>query len=54
MIAIFVGGPDAMTLPKKMWETIRFEIDPTLTVVSTLLTVIAAVLLVGAQLARRH
>lgn len=34
VIAIFLGGPDATTLPKRMWETIRFEIDPTLTAIS--------------------
>ena len=53
VIAIFVGGPDATTLPKRMWETIRFEIDPTLTAISSLLTMVAVVVLVGAELARR-
>ncbi len=53
VIAIFLGGPDATTLPKRMWETIRFEIDPTLTAISSLLTLIAALVLVGVELVRR-
>jgi ABC-type spermidine/putrescine transport system permease subunit II len=53
VIAIFVGGPDATTLPKRMWETIRFEIDPTLTAISSLLTLVAVLILLGVELARR-
>jgi len=53
VIAIFLGGPDATTLPKRMWETIRFEIDPTLTAISSLLTLVAILVLVGVELARR-
>ena len=53
VVAIFLGGPDATTLPKRMWETIRFEIDPTLTAISSLLTLVAVLLLVGVELARR-
>jgi putative spermidine/putrescine transport system permease protein len=43
VVAIFIGGRDAATLPKKMFESIRLESDPIIAVVSTLLT--AAVLL---------
>jgi ABC-type spermidine/putrescine transport system permease subunit II len=53
VIAIFVGGPSATTLPKRMWESIRFEIDPTLTAISSLLTLLAIGVLVGAGLLRR-
>lgn len=53
VIAIFLGGPDATTLPKRMWETIRFEIDPTLTAISSLLTLVAVLVLVGVELSRR-
>ena len=53
VIAIFVGGPDATTLPKRMWETIRFEIDPTLTAISSLLTCLAVLILIGAEVVRR-
>lgn len=53
VVAVFVGGPDATTLPKRMWESIRFEIDPTLTAISSLLTLLVIVLLLGAEGARR-
>jgi ABC-type spermidine/putrescine transport system permease subunit II len=53
VIAIFVGGPSATTLPKRMWETIRFEIDPTLTAVSSMLTLVAFAVLVVAELLRK-
>jgi putative spermidine/putrescine transport system permease protein len=46
VVAIFIAGRDAMTLPKKMFESIRLESDPVIAVVSTLLTgtVLAGVL----------
>jgi putative spermidine/putrescine transport system permease protein len=48
VVAIFIGGRDAVTLPKKMFESIRLESDPVLAVVSTLLTgaMLAGVLVV--------
>ncbi len=38
VVAIFIAGRDAETLPKKMFESIRLESDPVIAVVSTLLT----------------
>lgn len=37
VIAIFICGTGAVTLPKRMWDGIRFEIDPTIAAVSTCL-----------------
>jgi putative spermidine/putrescine transport system permease protein len=37
VVALFIGGRDAATLPKKMYESIRLESDPVIAVVSTLL-----------------
>lgn len=37
VIAIFIAGRDAHTLPKKMYESVRLEADPVLAVVSTML-----------------
>jgi ABC-type spermidine/putrescine transport system permease subunit II len=53
VLAIFLGGPAATTLPKRMWESVRFEIDPTLTAISTLLVLIPILLLAGVEVARR-
>jgi ABC-type spermidine/putrescine transport system permease subunit II len=36
LIALFVSGIDARTLPKKMWESLQ-EVNPTIAAVSTLL-----------------
>ena len=38
VVAIFIAGRDASTLPKKMFESIRLKSDPVIAVVSTLLT----------------
>jgi ABC-type spermidine/putrescine transport system permease subunit II len=53
VIAVFVAGPSSTTLPKRMWESIRFEIDPTLTAISSLLTGLAVIVLVAVELLRR-
>ena len=37
LVALFLSGTTAVTLPRRMWEQIRFDIDPTLASVSTLL-----------------
>lgn len=37
VVALFIGGRGATTLPKKMYESIRLESDPVIAVVSTLL-----------------
>ena len=54
VVALFIGGRDAATLPKKMYESIRLESDPVIAVVSTLLVgaVMAGVLI--AVLVRRR
>lgn len=53
VVAIFVGGPAATTLPKRMWDNVRHEIDPTLTAVSTLLVLGSVLLLAGVEAVRR-
>jgi putative spermidine/putrescine transport system permease protein len=46
VIALFICGSTAVTLPKKMWDVIRYEIEPMLPAISTLLLLLAAVILV--------
>jgi len=53
VLAIFLGGPSTTTLPKRMWESVRYEIDPTLTAISTLLVIIPIVILTGVEIVRR-
>ncbi len=49
IIALFISDPYISTLPKKLWDGIRMEVDPTLAAVSTLLvgTSLAVLFLVG-------
>jgi ABC-type spermidine/putrescine transport system permease subunit II len=53
VLAIFLGGPATTTLPKRMWESVRYEIDPTLTAISTLLVIVPIVILSGVAVIRR-
>jgi len=53
VLAIFLGGPATTTLPKRMWESVRYEIDPTLTAISTLLVIVPIVILCVVAVVRR-
>ena len=54
IVALFLSGSGAVTLPRRMWDDLRFAIDPTIAAVSTLTIVVSAALLLGAHLVRRH
>ena len=53
VLALFLGGPNATTLPKRIWEAVRFELDPSLTAVSTLLVLLTLLALLAGEIARR-
>lgn len=46
IIALFLSTGTVVTLPKRMWDGIRFEIDPTITAISTIL-VFFTILIIG-------
>jgi putative spermidine/putrescine transport system permease protein len=50
---LFLGGPRTSTLPKRIWEAVKFELDPSLTAVSTLLIALTVAALAVAELSRR-
>lgn len=54
VVALFVSGTGAVTLPRKMWQSIRFEIDPTIAAVSTILIAFTGALFLAAELLRRR
>ena len=54
IVAIFISGTGAVTLPRKMWDSIRFQIDPTIAAVSTLLIIITGSLFFSAEMLRRR
>jgi putative spermidine/putrescine transport system permease protein len=54
VIAIFLSGSNAVTLPKQMWDGIRVSINPTISSVASLLIVFSILLLVSVEILRRH
>lgn len=54
VIALFVSGTRSATLPKRMWEGLRSEIDPTIAAVSTLLIGLSVALMLVLELLRRR
>ena len=53
VIAIFISGTSAVTLPKRMWDGIRLEIDPTIAAVSSLLIGFSVLVFIVAGLTKR-
>jgi putative spermidine/putrescine transport system permease protein len=54
IVALFLSGSGAVTLPRRMWDDLRFAIDPTIAAVSTLTIVLTAMLLGGLHALRRR
>jgi putative spermidine/putrescine transport system permease protein len=54
VVAIFLGGSRAVTLPKKMYESIRFDTDPTITAASAVLIALTVVILILCEIFRRQ
>ena len=53
VIAIFLSGVIVKTLPKRMWEGIREEVDPTVAAVAAILVTLSILLIVLAEILRR-
>jgi ABC-type spermidine/putrescine transport system permease subunit II len=45
IITLFVGGTRVVTLPRRMWEGLRMELDPTLAAVASILTLFSICML---------
>ena len=54
VIAIFLSGSQAITLPRRMWDSIHEEIDPTIAAVSSLLIFTSIFLLLSVGILRRR
>ncbi len=54
IVALFLSGQGAVTLPRRMWEDLRYAIDPTIAAVSTLTIILTALLLGGAHMLRKR
>lgn len=54
VVALFISGIEAVTLPVQMWSGIRFEINPTVAAVSTMLIVLSVLALTLVGMLRRR
>ena len=54
IVALFISGTGAVTLPRRMWDDLRFQIDPTIAAVSTLTIVLTAALMGAAHYLRKR
>jgi putative spermidine/putrescine transport system permease protein len=52
IVAIFLSGRTATTLPKRMWDSVLLETDPTIAAISTMLIILAMLVLVLPTLRR--
>ena len=53
VIAMFLSTPAVATLPKRMWDAVRFEVDPTIAAISTLLVLLTVMALGVAAASQR-
>ena len=54
LIALYLGGERAVTLPRRIWSGLRFEINPTIAAVSVILVLISFLMLILIEIARRR
>jgi len=54
IIALFISGSGAVTLPRRMWDDLLYQIEPTIAAVSTLTIVLTVVLMGCAHLLRKR
>jgi putative spermidine/putrescine transport system permease protein len=54
LVALFLSGTGAVTLPRRMFDEIRYDIDPTIAAVSSLIILTTTSLMLIAELLRRR
>ncbi len=54
LVALFLSGTGAVTLPRRMFDEIRYDLDPTIAAVSSLLIVATTLLMGLAEFLRRR
>jgi putative spermidine/putrescine transport system permease protein len=54
LVSLFLSGTGAITLPRRIWDDLRFAIDPTIAAVSTLTIALTLVVLATVYLTRRR
>ena len=54
VVALFISGSGAVTLPRRMWDDLLYQIEPTIAAVSTLTIVLTVALMGCAHLLRKR
>jgi putative spermidine/putrescine transport system permease protein len=54
VMALLLSGPATLTIPKQMWDGIRFDLTPVIGAVSTVLLVFSSALVAIAEAIRRR
>ncbi|WP_459616716.1 ABC transporter permease [Bordetella sp. 2513F-2] len=54
VMALLLSGPQTLTVPKQMWDGIRFDLTPVIGAVSTVLLAFSSILVIVAELLRRR
>jgi putative spermidine/putrescine transport system permease protein len=54
VMALLLSGPETLTVPKLLWDGIRFDLTPVIAAVSTILMVLSTILVILAEILRRH
>jgi putative spermidine/putrescine transport system permease protein len=54
VVSLFLSGANAVTLPRRMWEDLRYALDPTIAAVSTLAIIVTVLPLLWLHLMRRR
>lgn len=54
VVALFISGSGAVTLPRRMWDDLLYQIEPTIAAVSTLAIVLTVVLMGCVHLLRKR
>lgn len=52
LVALFIAGVGAQTLPLRMWSSLQQDIEPTIAAVSTVLVLISCAVILGVEIAR--
>lgn len=54
VVSVFVSGFETMTLPRRMWDGIRYDLDPTIAAVSTFVIVLSTAVLILSEFLRQY
>ena len=54
VVAIFLSGTNAVTLPKRMWDGVWLEITPVIAAASTIIIGLTVILFVAIEFLRRR